>query len=362
MACLLAAPHARADEEATVATLPPSDGARLYIPDASLGHIADGHAAIVDGHGLRYLATLPLGFIGMLTTSRDASEIYIATTYYDRGNRGNRVDVLETYDASTLALKREAILPPKHAQAIPYQAYLAPSAHNRFLFVQNATPASSVTVVDTASNSVAAEIGTAGCFGIYPSPTDDGRFSSLCGDGVAVTIELDGAGHETARHESGKLFDPMADAVFIEAARWGDKLVFLSFLGNVHVMDMSGETVKLDAVWPIGAKGTWRPGGYQPFAADGDNLFVAMHQKGQEGSHKSPSDEVWQIDLRTRALKRRMQLPGMVAVAASHGGKPLLYTLKEADGALDAWEVADKPKQNAHLGAVAGNVTTLLVR
>ncbi len=363
---IIAPSRAEVAEDATVAKIPPSDGARLYVPDASLGHIADGHAAILDGHGFRYLGTMPLGFIGMLTTSRDNSEIYVATTYYDRGNRGNRNDVLETYDASTLTLKHELLLPPKHAQAIPYQAYLVPSAHNRFMFVQNATPAASVTVVDTAANTVVTEIGTAGCFGIYPSPRDDGRFATLCGDGAAVTIDLDATGHEKTRRESAKLFDPQDNAVFIEAAPRGDKMVLLSFRGDVHVMDMAGETVTQEATWSIlpEKKMTWRPGGYQPFTVDSatDSLFIAMHEHGQEGSHKSPSDEVWQVDLKSHAVKRRMALPGNVAVAVSHGGHPLLYTLRGDDGSLDAWEISDSPNQNAHLGAVVSNATTLLVR
>ncbi len=355
--CLLAAlmlaapavgsPNAWADtapEQATVAVLPPDDGYRLYIPDISFGHMADGHASVIDGHTLRFLGNLPIGFSGQIAGSADRSRIYVATTYYDRGNRGHRADVLEIYDARKLAFEREVVVPAKHVQGVPYNAYLVPSLHDRYVFLQNATPASSVTIVDPAAGTVLAELPTAGCFGIYPSPTDEQLFSTLCGDGTAVTIGVDSAGKERFRHRSAKFFDPVNDPVYIEAGRLGTKLVFLSFKGDVHILDLEGDSAVQTAVWsligPDDTKG-WAPGGYQPFAVQQKTgqIFIGMHANGFEGSHKYPAQEIWQVDLGSRHVLRRFPAPGAIALAVTQDGSPVLFALNRDDATLQAFDI-----------------------
>jgi hypothetical protein len=120
-----------------------------------------------------------------------------------------------------------------------------------------------------AASAVVAELPTAGCFGIYASPVDQSVFSTLCGDGTAVTIGIDATGKERFRHRSARFFDAVNDPVYIEAGRLGAQLVLLSFKGTVHILDMSGDTVVQTAVWsltgPDDTRG-WAPGGYQPFA------------------------------------------------------------------------------------------------
>ena len=68
-----------------------------------------------------------------------------------------------------------------------------------------------------------AEIATAGCFGIYATPGVPGRFSSLCGDGTALTVDFDAHGKEIGRKRSAVLFDPDKDALFITGVRVGDR-------------------------------------------------------------------------------------------------------------------------------------------
>ena len=43
----------------------------------------------------------------------------------------------------------------------------------------------------------------------------------------------------------------------------------------------------------------WRPGGYQVLALHegSGRMYVAMHEGGAEGSHKSPAKEIWGFDL-----------------------------------------------------------------
>jgi len=364
---MAASPAARAQdaETATIRTLPPDDGHRLYVTDFTQDHLVDSRATVVDGKTLRYLGNLPMGNFGSMNLSRDRARIFIATTYYDRGSRGHRADIVEEYAATTLGFTREVVLPSKRALAASYTEYLQPSAHDRFLLVQNATPASSVTIVDEASFKVLSELPTAGCFGLYPDPSDDARFSTLCGDGGIVTITLDAAGHETARAHIGKLFDPVADPVFITGGIWGGKLVLVSFQGVVHVIDLAGGTPRQTAVWSLiqsPAAQAWRPGGYQLFSvhAASGQLFIGMHPHGFDGSHKAPSAEIWQADLASRKVTHRFALHGALAVTVSQDATPTLYTITY-DGLLQAWGLGDKlaPKGKMRQAAEMPNALVL---
>jgi methylamine dehydrogenase heavy chain len=306
--------------------------------------MADGHASVIDGHNLKFLGNLPIGFSGQIVGSTDRSKVYVATTYYDRGNRGHRADVLEIYDARKLAFEREVVVPSKHVEGVPYNAYLVPSIHDRYVLLQNATPASSVTIVDQAAGAVLAELPTAGCFGIYPSSADALVFSTLCGDGTAVTIGVDATGQERFRHRSAKFFDPVNDPVYIEAGTTGSKLVLLSFKGNVHILDASGDMIVQDTVWsltgPDDTKG-WAPGGYQPFTvhAKKAQIFVGMHANASEGSHKFPAQEIWQADLKTGHIVRRVPVSGAVALAVTQDESPVLFALNRDDASVQAFDV-----------------------
>jgi methylamine dehydrogenase heavy chain len=353
-----------AAEQATVAILPPDDGYRLYIPDISFAHMADGHASVIDGHDFKFLGNLPIGFSGQIAASANRSKIYIATTYYDRGNRGHRTDVLEIYDARKLAFEREVVVPAKHVEGVPYNAYLVPSVHDRIVLLQNATPAASVTIVDPAAGKVLAELPTAGCFGIYPSPTDELVFSTLCGDGSAVTIGMDASGHERFRHRSAKFFDPVNDPVYIEAGTLGSKLVLLSFKGNVHIIDISGDTAVQNTVWSLtGADDTkgWAPGGYQPFAvhAASGQIFVGMHANAFEGSHKYPAQEIWQADLKTGHILRRVPASGAIALAITQDASPVLFALIRDDASLQAFDVGAGFRLLGHSAPVVDSPSTM---
>jgi methylamine dehydrogenase heavy chain len=319
---------------------------------------------VIDGHSFKFLGNLPIGFSGQIAGSADRSKIYVATTYYDRGNRGHRADVLEIYDARRLAFEREIVVPGKHVQGVPYNAYLVPSVHDRFVLLQNATPASSVTVVDPVAGAVVAELPTAGCFGIYPSPVDETVFSTLCGDGTAVTIGVDAAGKERFRHRSARFFDPVNDPVYIEAGKLGGRLVLLTFKGDVHILDAAGDTLVQSRVWSlIGADDTkgWAPGGYQPFAvhAATGQIFVGMHANAFDGSHKYPSQEIWQADLNTGHIMRRVPEAGAVALAVTQDSSPVLFALNHDDATLLAFDIGAAFRPRGRSTAVVDSPSTL---
>ena len=161
-ALVAAAGLARADlpnEELKGGTrLPPATPHRLYVMDAVFNHLVDSRINIYDGDTMKFLGLVPASFNGHMTVSADGKDIYIMTTYYERLNRGKRTDVVEAWDAETLTPKYEVPIPEKRAQALNYRNYFQQSSDGGLLFVQNATPASSVTVVDVKARKFADEV------------------------------------------------------------------------------------------------------------------------------------------------------------------------------------------------------------
>ena len=144
----LAAPAAAqlATEALTVAKLPAPDEHRLYVSDITIQHIVDNRLHVLDGASGRYLGQFATGYAGQSALSRDRKELYVTTSYYARLARGERSDVVEIHDPTTLDLVAEIAIPPRRAQALPYEGLVRSSVDGRWLFVQNVTPATSITV------------------------------------------------------------------------------------------------------------------------------------------------------------------------------------------------------------------------
>lgn len=328
-------------DEITVLPFPPATPYRVWVSDLALNHLVDGKVHIVDGKTGTYQGVVPMGFTGATTLSPDGSRFYVATTYYDRGARGNKVDVLESYDTGTLEFLGEILLPPKRAMALTYEPLAAVTRDGRFALIQNATPASSITVVDLAGKKVASEIDTAGCWAIHPSPTTAARFTTICGDGTFETIELSDAGTQASRAKSGKLFDAQNDPIFVTGANVGDTFYFVTFDGDLVAVDLSGAEAKLVDRWTFvdGVDGGWRPGGYNILAAHraSGRVFVGMHPNGAEGSHKTPAQEIWALDPKAKKVLARAPGHNALALTINQEGAPLLFLSKEGIGlvALD---------------------------
>ncbi|MDE2371503.1 MAG: amine dehydrogenase [Burkholderiales bacterium] len=345
---LLACTAAHAElpvEQLTLEKLAPVDGYRLYVGDPTMNHLVDGRSHVVDGRNLHYLGMLGTGFAGQSTVSRDGHTIFVATTYYSRLQRGTRADVVEVYSADDLSFQYEIEIPTKRVQSLDMRALLATTGDDRLLLVQNATPATSVTVIDLAARKVAAEVPTPGCYGVIPWPAEARRFSSVCGDGTLATFDLDAAGAVASRAVSDKFFDPDQDPVFMHYEVVGKRLTFVSFHGAVHALDLGGAKPVPLPTWPLvdaaDRKQGWRPGGYQLFAIEprSERLYVGMHDHGSEGSHKSPAKEIWVFDLKTH--KRIGRMPGQTAVSMNiaRTESPRLFLLSGADNRLLAYDI-----------------------
>jgi len=344
------------EEEIGLERLAPPDGNRLYVTDFVFNHMVDGRIHVVDGKAGRFLGQVVSGYGALTTVSPDGKSIYVATTYYPRLYRGQRSDVVEIHDGETLELKAEIDIPAKKAQAASYRSMLVPSSDGRFLYVQNATPATSVTVVDLQARKFVAEIPTPGCWSIQAWGQGH-RFSTICGDGTLLTVTLDEAGQAKSRERSPRFFDPDKDPIYVHPEMLGEDRYFVSYYGNVYKVGLSGDKPSFAAPWSLldagDRKQAWRPGGMQVTTlhrASG-TLFVNMHDKGEEGSHKNPSKEIWAYDVSSQKRVARIPSNGAISLVASQGADPLLYSLNVEKGEIVARKIAKGyPKLNTMAG------------
>ncbi len=365
----LAAPAAAelAVEKISVSALPAATPYRLYLTDVAIPHLADGRLLVIDGRSLKVEGMVSTGMFGQTTLSPDRSEIYAITTYYSKVNRGERIEEIDVFDAKTLKLKEEIPYGKRHAQALSYRGTLRTSGDGRFLLVQNATPATSVSVVDRQSGKLVSEVQTPGCYIVYPAQTTN-RFSTLCGDGTMLTVSYDEQGNVIGKKKSGKLFDADVDPLFVGAAQAGDTYHFVSFHGQVQSINVAGETAVSSAPWSLLGKTEqkqgWRPGGYQPVALhlDSGTLYVAMHPKGKEGSHKDAAKEIWAYDLAGKRRLSRSATPDATGLAVSQGSDHRVFAYDTGKATITAFASGRQLKKTAMAAGFGDTPTQLEVQ
>ncbi len=352
-------------EKQTVVTAPPAGPHRVYVSDIAINHMVDGRLHVIDVDAARYVGVIPTAFAGQSVLSPDRREVYVSTTYYSRLTRGTRTEVIDIWDSATLTHKGEIVIPDRRAQALNYKGLITVSTDGRWLFVQNATPASTVSVVDLRQRRLASEIATPGCWLALPVSSAPQRFATLCGDGTLETITLDEAGGLKSQVRSEPFFDADRDPVFVHAETIGDRHFFVSYLGQVHEVDLSQDRPKALARWSLAqgadAKKGWRPGGYQLFAvhAASGRLFVAMHPGGAEGSHKNPAAEIWAFDIASRKRVGRMPGHNAIALAAVQGTAPRIVALDAEKMGLVLIDAGAKPRVVSRMDGVADSATQL---
>lgn len=318
-------------------SLPPRSPHWVYVLDYAFGNEIDARVHLYDGDAHRRLGQVGAGFVPGFNLSPDRSTLVVTTTYFARGSHGTRTDVVEFTDNSTLAVTHEIVLPPKRMQAIPTPFNIAYSSDGHFLYVAYMTPAASFGVLDPVKSTVLAEIDTAGCVLVIPSGPN--RVSSLCESGRLLTVTLDATGHEAARSMSEPFFDADRDPVFVQGIPSARGFSFLSFLGEVHDVDLTGAQPGFAPPWSLVAaaeRGQWRPGGEQVGAIHGalGRLYVPMH-RGGEGSHKDGGTELWVFDLTTHQRLARWPLKAagvkpVVAVAVSQDAAPVVFAATDS--------------------------------
>ncbi|WP_373321069.1 amine dehydrogenase large subunit [Paraburkholderia flagellata] len=353
-------------EDLTIAKMPAYSPHQVYVVDVNFSSMTDARTNVLDGDANRFLGQIDAGFAPGFAISPDHKTSYVATTYFARGSHGARTDVVEMTDNTTLQITGEVVIPPKHAQSVPSPYNTSLSKDGKWLYVANITPATSVTVVNTATHQVASEIDTDGCVLAYPSGSD--RFTSLCESGKALTVVLGANGKEKSRKLSEPFIDVAKDPAFVNASRSGNTYWFATFNGNVRTADFSGPAPVFGTPWPLvtpdEAKAGWRPGGLQQTAlhVPTQRLFVAMHQ-GAEGSHKDPASEVWVFDLKTHKRIARWKLADqkidpLLSIQVSEDAHPLFYGITTTSDVVVADAATGKLK---HVHKQVGATSSLLV-
>jgi methylamine dehydrogenase heavy chain len=333
-------------EHLTVTVMPPASPHRVYVLDEAFSNEIDARVHIFDGDTYRRLGQIDAGFTPGFNLSPDGKTTVVATTYFSRGSRGTRTDVVEFTDNATLKAAHEIVLPSKRAMTQPTYFNLGFSADSRFLYVSYITPAASFGVLDPLKYAVIDEIDTAGCVLVIPSGAN--RVSSICENGALLTVTLDAQGHEASRAFSENFFDADKDPIFAQGVPETHGYAFLSFLGDVHEVDFSGEKPTFRPPWSLLAAadkaGHWRPGGMQIGAIHRqlNRLYVCMHQGG-EGTHKDGGTEIWVFDLSTHRRVARwpmaaQKLSGVLALQVSQDDAPLMFAATDRSelGVFDA--------------------------
>ena len=135
-----------------------------------------------------------------------------------------------------------------------------------------------------------------------------------------VTVST--AGAKPAISRSAPFFSATGDPIFDNFAydKAKGEVVFLTYTGLIYTAKM-GTVPKLSEPFSIQTAAgvppgetkpllaNWYPGGAQPMAlhrASG-HLFVLMHL-GEFWSHKAPAGEIWDIDLATKKVVKRVSL------------------------------------------------------
>jgi len=266
-------------------------------------------------------------------------ELYVSETFYTRGTRGDRIDVLTIHDRENMAAIAEIVLPDgKRGQMMPQKTALSLTNNERFIMVYNFTPAASVYIIDLDKREIVNEVQIPGCSLVYPLGKQG--FATMCGDGTMTAFNLDDDG-EAKRGDTTKFFNDMdEDPLFLKSVEVNGMTYFASFKGRIQPVDLSDKKAKVKKDWriadgKIGPEG-WRPAGWQMITADdtGDLIYVLMNEGAGEGDHKNGGGEVWAIDPKAKKLVRRIPMPNWaISIEVTHGETPYLIV---TNGNLEA--------------------------
>ncbi len=299
---------------------------------------------VADAGELKWQGVVGLpGWRGQFLLNK-GGQVIVTNSWWERGSTGKRTDAVEMWDLATLEkLPFEIEVPPRLALRGNDSTMLGLSSDEKFLLLQNATPATSVSVVDLQAKKFAAEIPMPGCFGIYPAMTAPGKFVALCGDGTAATVLLDAGGKSRGVARSEAFFDADVDPLFPKAVRNGDTLYFASFNGVVYQVDISGPTAKLASKFSLveGVPGGWKPASENlaTLAPAAGVMFISMFPGSGDGDHRVNGKQVWAVDLAAQKVLSRSTVKATNGIAYVDGPVPMLLSNNPEDRAIDKYIV-----------------------
>lgn len=331
------------DPAGAVEPLPPPSPHWVWVNDVAFFAFPDGRAFLVDGDSGKMLGMLSTGYsFTAIVAPRARGLIYSPESYFSRGTRGTRTDVVTIYDAARLGPVGEIEIPPKRASLMPMLGAQALTDDDRFLLIYNYTPAQSLTVVDTRSRKFVGEIETAGCALVYP--TGPRTFFSICGDGALLVTRLTDEGKVARSDRTAVFIDVLKDPFSEKGVRRGDTWLFASFEGVLHPLRSTPTGVQADPAWPLFTPQElaqhWRTGGLQHLAVHGGSgrLFAIVHQGGPE-THKDLGEQIWVYDLASRRRVQTIATRNKVgSIQVSQDAQPLLFACALENNRLDIYD------------------------
>ncbi|MEZ5500250.1 MAG: amine dehydrogenase large subunit [Steroidobacteraceae bacterium] len=336
LACLAAVParsELPTDTLGQVETLPATYPPHWVLAqDSAFFHLIDGRVVVLDldadSAQARYKGMFNTSLIAPFAQAVSRPEMYSADTFYSRGQRGDRTDVLTIIDKRTLAPIGEVALPTgKRASTIPQRQSLVLVNGERWALIFNLNPATSASVVDVVERKYLNDIPIPGCGLILP--TGERGFSSLCADGTLYTVQLDEQAQIASTSRTARFFDVDKDALFEKPAWVGGTAYLPSFNGNLVPVDLRADKPRIGKAFSLLDKDTagWRPGGMQLIGEDANGrIYILMHPEGREGSHKDPGAEVWVFDpLKKKRVQRiALEKPAISISLTRDGDAPML--------------------------------------
>ncbi len=334
-----AAPPLEPDVEGPAATIPAPKASWVYInrgfgtPGFSIWDTATGKMlGLIEGSWLADMELDPAG-----------KAYYVAETFWSKGFRGTRQDMVTVYDGASLKLQTEIAMPGRILVGSRLKNFVV-SDDGSTGYVYNLSPASSVNVVDLAKRKFVRNIELPGCASLISNPGVG--FSALCSDGSMATVSTAGAKPVITR--SAPFFaatdDPIFDNFVVDKAK--KQAVFLTYTGLIYTASL-GATPKIAEPFSIQEaagvrKGdtkpldvNWYPGARQQLAvhAATGHAFVLMHM-GEYWTHKAECNEIWEVDLAAKKVVKRMVLERSFAnIAITQETAPKLIVSGE-DGAV----------------------------
>ncbi|MFT7461386.1 MAG: methylamine dehydrogenase heavy chain, partial [Planctomycetota bacterium] len=182
----------------------------IIVSDIAFANMLDGKVIVLDAeedsHRNQYKGMFGASSIASMTVARSRPEMYVYETYYSRGSRGVRTDVLTIYDKATLRPTGEIVIPGnKRAGGLPSDHMMHLIDNEKLLLLFNFTPAASISVIDIVNRKILNEINLPACSLIYP--TGKRGFSSMCSDASMISYQLDNNGQVKNKTKTGSFFD-----------------------------------------------------------------------------------------------------------------------------------------------------------
>ncbi len=319
-------------EDHPTLVLPQPSPRWVYVLEPVFPYLVVSKVWIFDGDTLAVKGMVNGGYTANAVMSHDASRFWLAETYWSRGSRGVRTDVVTAFDGKTLDPVGEVVLPKGRFLVVPKKHNATLTSDGRFLLSFNMDPAFSLSVVDVQAMRYKGELDTQGCS--LALPTGPRSVASICPDGRLLHTTFDDEGRLTKSELGEKFFDSENDPVFEHAAlhRPSKRAFFVSYDGWVYPARLDGAP-QIGERWRLQGEGEegWRPGGWQLAALHGGSgrLFVLMHEGGK-WTHKQAGEEVWVFDTAAKKRIARHKLPHHShSITVSQDASPLLFGITE---------------------------------